>query len=97
MIEVAGGSRGLLGSRKRKRLGLGYVLDCILVPHPTSQYQPIKKVRGGLKSVPVSKISKTTPKQDGQHDHEKGVRPQVGRDGEVAIQRRGAHLVLDHG
>lgn len=39
----------------------------------------------------------TTPEQEGQEDHEKGVRAKVSRKGKVRVQRRSADFLLDPG
>jgi len=49
------------------------------------------------RNIPLSKVTKATPEENGQEDHKEGMCAEVGRDRKVAIQRRGAHRVLDKG
>lgn len=58
------------------------------LPHP-------EQLDSSSPNVPLGKGWIATPEQHGQEDHEEGVRAQIGRDGEVAVERRGAQLALE--
>ncbi len=48
-------------------------------------------------NAPSAKAYEAEPEEHGQADHEEGVGAEVGRDGEVAVERRRARLALEVG
>lgn len=44
--------------------------------------------------IPATDAGRTAPEQERQEDHEKGVGAEIGREGKVGIERRGAHFLL---